>query len=105
MGPVRWGEPMGADMGRWQHSGPSCDWPPPSEWTDIYRRHRWRAPWDPDQDPCASLERARRGCDEQTQRMRLETMEARAHRLREHLERVESDIESLTPQPGPAGRS
>jgi hypothetical protein len=37
--------------------------------------------------------------------MRLEAMEARAHRLREQLERVESDIESLTSQPGPAGRS
>ena len=88
-------------MGCWHHYGPYCDWPPPPEWSDIYRRHRWRAPWEPDEERPVErgLRQRRRGSrrdrvdrDEATG---LATLESRARELREELVRIGSDIERL----------
>lgn len=98
-------------MGCWHHYGPYCDWPPPPEWSDVYRRHRWRVPWEPDEERGAEPEwrRRRRGSrrdrGDGDEAMRLETLESRSRELREELERIESDIEHLAAQADEGGRS
>ena len=89
-------------MGYWHHCGPSCDWPPPTDWYEWYGLHRWRPSREPDEEwgPEPRRWRRRRGSRrERDEAMRLETLESRARDLREELERIESDIERLTPRP------
>ena len=91
-------------MSCWHHYGPHCGWPPPPEWADVYRRHRWVVPWEPDEERRAEPERRRRRGSRRERReddemMRLEALELRARELRDELERIESDLERLGTEP------
>ena len=97
-------------MGCWHHYGPYCGWPPPPEWADVYRRHRWVVPWEPDEERHEELEQrrrrgSRRDLDDRDEEIWLQTLESRARELRQELERIESDIDRLAPRPDEDGRS
>jgi hypothetical protein len=97
-------------MGCWHHYGPSCGWPPPPEWADVYRRHRWVVPWEPDEERRAEPERwrrrgSRRERDDRDVEPGIEALEARARDIRAELERIETDIERLAAQHTEGGRS
>jgi hypothetical protein len=90
-------------MSCWHHYGHGCGWPPPPEWEDVYRRHRWVVPWEPDEERRSEPERWRRrgsrrerdNRDEELGLEALEALETRAREIREELERIESNIERL----------
>lgn len=87
-------------MSCWHHYGPYCGWPPPPEWADVYRRHRWVMPWEAEEEREAEPERrrrrgSRRDRPERDEELRLDGLERRARELRAELERIESDIERL----------
>lgn len=97
-------------MGCWHHYGHDCGWPPPPEWADVYRRHRWVVPWEPDEERDAEPERgwrrgSRRDRSDRDAATRLQTLESRARDLRAELERIETDIERLAAPPAEDGRS
>jgi len=95
-------------MSCWHHHGPYCGWPPPPEWADVYRRHRWVVPWEPDEERPVEPEwrQRRRGSRrDRYDRDDAMTLESRARDLREELERIESDIERLALRPDEDGRS
>lgn len=84
-------------MSCWHHYGPSCGWPPPPEWVDVYQRHRWVMPWEPEEERRSEPERWRRRGSrrDRDEELGVEALEARAQEIREELERIESNIERL----------
>jgi hypothetical protein len=92
-------------MGCWHRYGACCDWPPPPEWSEVYRRKRRRLPWESDEEWCTEPELkrrrrgSRRGRGHSEEAMRLAILESRARKMREQLEHVESDIERLSSRP------